>query len=156
MLVLVAYLSAVGIDCDPNSMLPIAVASAGGPVHSMSNSRPASTPTSMNRSTNASMASDDGSVHGAGSAHHAHHDSQSEVHERAHRPVQSSTLELKPKCVCGCSDTRSSVGGNTSRLGSTLPAVYVPRLVEAEQPGVFSRENARVLSAHTDHDPIPI
>jgi hypothetical protein len=110
----------------------------------------------MNRSTNASMASDDGPVHGAGSAHHAHHDSQSEVHERAHRPVQLSALELKPKCVCGCSDTRSSVGGNTSRLGSTVPAVHVPRLIEAAQPGVFSRENARVLSAHTDHDPIPI
>lgn len=74
----------------------------------------------------------------------------------AHRRGGAAPLELQAKCLCGCEETRSTIGGGASRLGSTIPAVYVPSLPPAAawrgfafEPGRFSRMTGRL-------DPIPI
>jgi len=64
--------------------------------------------------------------------------------------------ELKRKCVCGCSETRSQVGGGTARLGSVVPGIAVARLAEAEDVLAEDRVLPRPLEVVSELDPIPI
>ena len=69
-------------------------------------------------------------------AHHAHGDEHD--HRRGEERVVAARGAADPNaagfrapCLCGCGDTRSTVGGGTARLGSVVPGVWIARLPEA-------------------------
>jgi hypothetical protein len=70
--------------------------------------------------------------------------------------VLLASAELKAKCLCGCSETRSEVGGGTARLGSVVPGCFVPRLIEPEATRAGESVALAVVGFHGDLDPIPI
>jgi hypothetical protein len=104
----------------------------------------------------------------AASHSHSHQVSRKASHaatnDSAHGPrfeepdpiERTAATELKPTCLCGCSDTRSQIGGGSARLGSVVPGSVVAHLlgVEAAAPGV--RVLPRIFDIHFEIDPIPI
>jgi len=91
------------------------------------------------------------------SAHHALHTASASTNEsRSRRAVQQAKLEIKPTCLCGCSETRSSIGGGTARLGSVVPGTVVASLIEAAPIPAAEFAQVGMLDLHFDIDPVPI
>ena len=72
------------------------------------------------------------------------------------RDLRGKGLAFLPTCLCGCSETRSTIGGNASRLGSVVPGVFVARLCEPEAPTVEFSSHLLLVETYSDLDPIPI
>jgi len=90
--------------------------------------------------------------------------SHAATHDSAHGPgfeepgpiERTATTEIKPTCLCGCSDTRSQIGGGSARLGSVVPGTVVAHLLEVEAVAPGVRVPARIFDIHFEIDPIPI
>jgi hypothetical protein len=90
--------------------------------------------------------------------------SHAATHESAHGPgfeepgpiERTAATELKPTCLCGCSDTRSQIGGGSARLGSVVPGTVVAHLLEVEAAAPGVRVLPRIFDIHFEIDPIPI
>ncbi len=82
----------------------------------------------------------------------AHHAS----HVAVQAPATAARLEFKPTCLCGCSDTRSQIGGGAARLGSVLPGTALARLLEAEPVILVEQGSPTESRFHLEIDPIPI
>jgi hypothetical protein len=82
----------------------------------------------------------------------AHHAS----HIAVQAPATTAKLEFKPTCLCGCSDTRSQVGGGAARLGSVLSGTALARLLEAEPVLLVDQGSRTEIGFHLEIDPIPI
>lgn len=72
------------------------------------------------------------------------------------RDLRGDGLAFLPACLCGCSETRSTIGGNASRLGSVVPGVFVARLYEPEAPTAEFFSHFVLVETYSDLDPIPI
>jgi len=70
--------------------------------------------------------------------------------------AKTASLGFKPTCQCGCSDTRSQVGGGAARLGSVVPGTVFAGLPEAEQAAAAVRVLPRSFGLDFEIDPIPI
>jgi hypothetical protein len=140
-LVVAAYLLAAFIPCEP--ALVFVEWTSGGAPHA--SAHPA------------------GHGHGSAPQHHAAAGRSGEATGEKAEPVAGSRgagafceLELKPKCTCGCSESRATVGGSVSRLGAAVPGVHVGRLAEAKPAAALDLVHARARERHPEHDPIPI
>lgn len=161
-LVVIAYLSAAFIDCEGSLILAFDKPGVGEPVHSMPVAMPVAKTMAKSmhgpahgRSHGPMSGSETQPTTDAGDHAHGMQHAHSEAREPAPGSTDAAALELRPKCVCGCSETRSTVGGSTSRLGSVIPAVHVARLIEAPSTVVTDRAADLVLEIYTDRDPIP-
>ncbi len=91
-------------------------------------------------------------------AHHADNTDNTDNTDNANNAdsIPKARLSLSPTCLCGCSETRSTVGGEVSRLGVVVPRVHVARLLEHEHVYGQARHPAHVLDVALGIDPIPI
>lgn len=178
-LVVAAYLAAVFVPCEPalvfvdwtggDTAHPVAAAPASSS-HSTGTERASRTTShaSHDRSAQASTSSDahvESARHehgGAAQQHAAADPSTGAIADEAGSVTPSHgvdgfcELELKPKCLCGCSESRATVGGNVSRLGAAVPAVHVGRLAEVRAPAALDLVLVRARARAPDQDPIPI
>ena len=184
-LVVLAYTSAALIQCETNSIPSFVRVPVSRSVHAMpamSSSAERDSGHEGQAHPRAHAARSAGPSHGehaqghrknsaepsSNAAENAHGDAHG--HTRAHADgkadassptvrktsVARSRLELKAVCVCGCSETRGTVGGGTSRLGSVVPAIYLPCLLEADLGLAPLHGPDRVVEFSPDLDPIPI
>lgn len=167
-LALATYLAAAFLPCEPPAWF-----TAGGSGHHAAAAEP-TVPDEDPHAGHGDHHSTDGVVDGAvdgavdGMAGHgSHSDHDVHRHDDSHRGGQPSvvpargstrmaTAEIKPKCLCGCSETRSQVGGGTARLGSVVPGLYVVRLIEPGATRALAPITASFVDVHADLDPIPI
>lgn len=96
----------------------------------------------------------------AASHSHSHRASHESSHDSAYEEVREieevAIAEFKPTCQCGCSDTRSLVGGSAARLGSVVPGTVMARLLEADVAVPAVRVLPRNSNVYIEIDPIPI
>lgn len=87
---------------------------------------------------------------------HGHHMISTESQPEKARATRGTRAWFAAKCLCGCGDTRSQVGGATSRLGSVVPGAVVARLAEAAI--VIPEDRVLLLwrDVRFEVDPIPI
>lgn len=64
--------------------------------------------------------------------------------------------DLRPVCPCGCGERRARVGGVSSRLGATIPAVHVAALLPDLSPRGPSQPQRLLPSPLLAADPVPI
>lgn len=175
-IVCVAYLGAAFVPCEPSlifvdwsardamhaeSPAPLVAGSSAGP-HASHSHAPVERASGTSRSE---LAGHDhsGMTHHAASIEPAAaeprpHSTQERLDstEPSHAGVAPSGLVLKPKCVCGCDETRSTAGGSASRLGATVPGAHLSRFVEAASTAPLDLVVARARERHAQPDPIPI
>lgn len=182
-LVVAAYLSAAFVPCEPalvfvdwtsgDTAHPAAATPASSP-HSHSTARaPAGRAPSHSSHQRSAYASTSSQAHAESAGHGHEHGSpaqrQAEVDPSSGtiadeagsvapspRAAAFCELELKPTCLCGCSESRATVGGSVSRLGAAVPAVYVGRFVEVRTPAALDLVRAHARAGAPDQDPIPI
>ena len=132
-----AYLAATFIPCESLLAVSGVTASASGihAMHSEQESQPSQT---------------------AASHDHVHAHSHSASYEEIQASGKSARLEFRPTCQCGCSDTRSQVGGGAARLGSVVPGTVFAGLFDAEHPAPGIRVPPRAFDLDFEIDPIPI
>jgi len=120
MVALVAYLSAALLPCERDVDVFASVSTAVG-THAMPTAETgmASLPRASHHAAHEMAHGMKGhSNHGA---HHVAHAGRGA--ETAHRRVAlKSALVWMPKCLCGCGDTRATVGGGAARLGPAVPS----------------------------------
>lgn len=92
----------------------------------------------------------------AASHSHSHGASAESVRDAVSEVEVAGTAEFKPTCQCGCSDTRSLVGGNAARLGSVVPGAVMAGLLEMDLVAPEIRIPLRTFDIHFEIDPIPI
>jgi hypothetical protein len=183
---LVAYVTAIGIDCE--QPIAIAIPARAAQAARLAAEPPAAPPPSamrhgQDRSGHARAHSHAGRLaHGTAhtgsvSRHAGHHPpGHAGGHDLAARhglgprdpdsgessprvlveDTDSSPLALVPTCLCGCSKNRSRAGGPASRLGSVVPGVALTRLPEAPPERGFAPRTPRRVGLFHSRDPIPI
>ena len=94
---------------------------------------------------------------------HAGHDARGAPPARLPTSARSNFKDLRaaglafvPTCLCGCSETRSTVGGNVSRLGSVVPGVFVAWRTQVDAQRHFFPPSGGLVGITLDLDPIPI
>jgi len=104
------------------------------------------------------------SVAHASSRHHSSgHDSNAA--DEPGRPATAQTraadastahLVFTAPCVCGCGDTRATVGGGASRLGAVVPGQFVTQLLSPPAESAVGANPGRFVREILEIDPIPI
>jgi hypothetical protein len=151
MLAICSYLVATFIPCESLPALSLATQ----PAQSAHGILPEPEP----ESRSAPMAASHSHSHGAShpSSREPGHESRHESgFEEIREAEMATTAEFKPTCQCGCSDTRSRVGGSAARLGSVVPGRVMARLLEVEVAVPAVRVLPGIFDVHFEIDPIPI
>ena len=152
-LAMTVYLAAAFLPCEPPDG---AVWQAGGG-HAAQDAREShdERPHQAAVSSHAQMshAAHAGQTGHAGHAAHGRGDADSGFEASARKTAR---LALSAICPCGCSETRSGVGGGTARLGSVVPGLAVARLLEAPRHELVARVPEPADEVFFAIDPIPI
>jgi hypothetical protein len=64
--------------------------------------------------------------------------------------------EFKPTCLCGCSETRSTIGGGAARLGRVIPGAVLAVLFEPEPVAPLAAAPPLFDNFDSEIDPTPV
>ena len=93
---------------------------------------------------------------GSNAGHAAHGDTHHAGPTEPRLSAKKGQLELQPTCLCGCSETRSLIGGSASRLGAVVPGLSLVQLPDSSPAPVPGLDRLRWHDRFGPSDPIPI
>jgi hypothetical protein len=150
-----AYLVAIFVPCTSQSSTSLTPASLTSTTLAHAFGSGAHALPSESESTASRVASHHS--HSQGALHEpTHHAGHASEHEGVAALERVASQELKPTCLCGCSDRRSQVGGSTARLGSVVPGTVVARLIETQVTPAGEHVLPMNFDSQFEIDPIPI
>lgn len=142
---LASYLAAAFLDCDP--IRPAMKMEHAAP---MAQAEPSANETGHSHGEDHASGDRTAGEHAHGASHAGDHADETTVVARR------GVAELKPTCGCGCSESRSRIGGNVSRLGSVVPGVEVARLSELIPVHCAREREFSITNVFREIDPVPI